>query len=499
MRGAAPIRDADGRVAGAVLVEGNTPGQALERLQEIAAGFEEYRQLQLLRAPIKISYILPLLMVALLVVFAATWFGFYLARSITGPIQELAQATQRVAGGDLDFQLEVASRDEVGTLMESFNRMTRDLRTSKAQVETAQDTLRAANEELERRRRYMEIVLGRVTAGVVGADREGRITTWNAAAAEMLELDASAFGKSYRDILQPEAEQLLRELLDELNASRQDAIQKEVVLTLKGMRRTMLIHLTRLRDEAGERLGTVAVFDDLTELVKAQRAQAWREVARRIAHEIKNPLTPIQLSAQRLRRRYPALLEGAEEGGVFDEATRTIIAQVEGLKHLVNEFSRFAKMPEARPAPEDFNRLVEEVVRLFRAAHPEIAFSVELDATLPRLDVDAEQVKRALINLLDNAVAAVEGSGDRAVEICTRHDPAGQRLLLTVSDNGVGLSAEVKERLFEPYFSTKKGGTGLGLAIVKSIVQDHGGSIRVGEQERRGTRFLVELPLRGAG
>lgn len=497
LRGAAPILDPrTGRVWGAVLVDAYIPGRVLDRLDEITAGFEEYRQLEVLKTPIKASYILPLLMVALLIVFAATWFGFYLARGITGPIQTLAEATQRVAGGDLDFQLEVTSQDEVGTLVRSFNRMTRDLKASTAQVEAAQETLRRANEELERRRRYMEIVLGRVTAGVVSTDRRGRITTVNAAAAETLGLREDPIGKSYRDILPPEAEAVVTGLLRELGRSRQSSIQRQVVMPFGGMRRIMIVHLTTLRDEAGEALGTVAVFDDLTDLVKAQRAQAWQEVARRIAHEIKNPLTPIQLSAQRLRRRYSELLE-EEEGGVLDEATRTIVAQVEGLKRLVDEFSRFAKMPEAKPAPENLNRIVEEVAGLYRPAHPEIQFAVQLDPDLPTVEVDGEQMRRVLVNLLDNAVGALEEDAHRRIEIQTQFDPQKRTVCLAVADNGVGLSQEARERLFEPYFSTKKGGTGLGLAIVKSIVQDHRGYIRASDNQPQGTRFLLELPISG--
>ncbi|MBI5014579.1 MAG: HAMP domain-containing protein [Deltaproteobacteria bacterium] len=498
LRGAAPVVDPrTGKVWGAVVVDAFIPGRVLDRLQEITAGFEEYRQLEVLKSPIKASYILPLLMVALLIVFAATWIGFYLARGITGPIQALAEATQRVAEGDLDFQLEVTSRDEVGTLVASFNQMTRDLKASEAQVKEAQGTLRSANDELESRRRYMEIVLGRVTAGVVSTDRRGRVTTLNPAAAEMMGVTESAIGKTYQEILTPEAKPVIASLLEEFATSHHDSIQRQVLLPLGGVRRSVKVHLTSLRDEGGELLGAVAVFDDLTELLKAQRAQAWQEVARRMAHEIKNPLTPIQLSAQRLRRRYASLLE-EQDGVVLDEATRTIVGQVESLKQLVNEFSRFAKLPETRPAPGDLNRIVGEVADFYRPAHPEIRFEVRLDAFVPTVEVDAEQVKRALVNLLDNSVAALGDDADRQIEIHTEYDPQAQLVRLVVADNGAGLSPEARERLFEPYFSTKKGGTGLGLAIVRSIVQDHRGYIRASDNHPRGTRFVVELPLAGA-
>jgi two-component system nitrogen regulation sensor histidine kinase NtrY len=498
LRGAAPVRSIGaGEVWGAVVVDGYIPGRTLDQLREITAGFEEYRQLEVLKAPIKASYILPLLLVALLIVFAATWFGFYLAKGITGPIQNLAEATQRVAEGDLDFQLEVRSQDEVGTLVESFNRMTRDLKIGKAEIEAAQGTLHRANEELDQRRRYMEIVLSRVAAGVLSTDRAGRITTLNAAAREMLGITADASGQSYRRVLPRELEGAVTDLLRVLGRSRHDAIQRQLSLDVGGLKRTVMVHLTRLRDEEGEPLGTVAVFDDLTELVRAQRARAWQEVARRIAHEIKNPLTPIQLSAQRLRRRYGGLLEEAD-GEVLDDATRTIIAQVEGLKRLVDEFSRFAKMPESRPAPEDLNQVVEEMVALYRPVHTQVQFDIHLHDHLPIIEVDAGQIKRVLVNLLDNAISALAGSPDGMIEIHTDYDPQRELVRLVVADNGPGLTKEAKDRLFEPYFSTKQGGTGLGLAIVKSIVADHRGYVRATDNQPCGTRFVLEFPMSGA-
>jgi len=497
LRGAAPVTvPGEDGVWGAVVVDGYIPGRLLGRLQEITAGVEEYRQLEVLRVPIKISYILPLLLVALLIVFSATWFGFYLARGITGPIQALAEATERVAGGDLDFEIESRSDDEVGMLVRSFNVMTRDLRATKGEVEEAQDTLRRTNEELDQRRRYMEIVLGRVAAGVISTDRDGRITTLNSAALEMLDLDPGVTGRPYREALPVELEAVITDLLGELSRSTQDSIQRQVVLGLAGARRTVMVHLTQLRDEGGESLGVVAVFDDLTELVRAQRAQAWQEVARRVAHEIKNPLTPIQLSAQRLRRRYRELLE-SQEGDVLDEATRTIVTQVEDLKRLVDEFRRFAKLPESRPVPGDLNQVVAEVVALYRPVHPQILFEVQLEDLLPSVELDAEQIKRALINLMDNAVAALEGAEYAMVRVHTAYDPGRRVVRAVVSDNGPGLSAEAFERLFEPYFSTKRGGTGLGLAIVKSIVTDHKGYVRAASNQPQGTRITVELPLAG--
>ena len=252
-----------------------------------------------------------------------------------------------------------------------------------------------------------------------------------------------------------------------------------------------MIDLTTLKDEEGRPLGVVAVFDDLTQLIKAQRVAAWREVARRIAHEIKNPLTPIQLSAQRLRKRYLERLQ--EDGTVFDECTRTIVKQVEELKGMVNEFSNFARLPTSNPTPNRLNEIVQEALILFQEAHKEVRFEF-LPRELPVFNIDKEQMKRVLINLIKNSLAAVGKEGE--IKIRTGYDPKLQMVRLEVSDNGHGISDEDKGKLFEPYYSTKKSGTGLGLTIVNAIVADHNGYIRVRDNLPKGTTFLIELPVR---
>jgi two-component system nitrogen regulation sensor histidine kinase NtrY len=249
--------------------------------------------------------------------------------------------------------------------------------------------------------------------------------------------------------------------------------------------------LTALKDEEGRPLGVVAVFDDLTQLIKAQRIAAWREVARRIAHEIKNPLTPIQLSAQRLRKRYLERLQ--QDGAVFDECTRTIVKQVEELKGMVNEFSNFARMPTSQPTPNHLNEIIRETLVLFQEAHKEVRFEF-IPHDLPTLNIDRDQMKRVMINLIKNSLAAIDRDGE--INIKTSYDPKLQMVRLEVSDNGCGIAAEDKGRLFEPYYSTKKSGTGLGLTIVNAIVADHNGYIRVRDNEPKGTTFLIELPVR---
>lgn len=487
----------EGRVEAALVADRYMPMWTLRRLEEIRKGFEEYKQTEILKKPIKSSYIFPLLFVSILITFAAIWFGFYLARTITEPIEALADATHRVAAGDLDFELKAATGDEMGKLVRAFNQMTGDLRQSRAHVEAAQETLKSANTELESRRIHMEAVLGRITAGVVGTDPSGVITTINPAAAKLLGLKGETIGHSYKNVLSPEIARSMEAIVAQKKKERVDTVEEQMEIPGEQFAHTVMVHITTLRGEDGGIMGYVAVLNDLTDVVRAQRARAWREVARRVAHEIKNPLTPIQLSAQRLRRRYADLLETGD-GEVLDESTRTIIAQVDGLKYMVNEFSRFAKLPESRPAPAQFNPVVEEVAGLYRTPHPDILFDLSLAPALPTVEIDVEQVKRVIVNLMDNAVSAMEGLAEKRIELVTEHDPERQVVRLVVADSGHGLTASAKEKLFEPYFSTKKSGTGLGLAIVKSIMEDHHGYIRAVDNKPRGTRFIMEFPLPGA-
>ncbi len=478
--GISPILDPSdrGEVVGVVAASLFIPRNLTAKMHEISQAFVEYRQLKILRKPIKSSYMMALLMVTLLILFSATWFGFYLAKDITVPIKELAEATHRIATGDLNFRIQMNAADEIGTLVQSFNQMTGDLQVSRL--------------ELEQRRKYMEIVLKNVAAGVISVDEKGTVTTINTSAEQMLEVKGeTVLGKNFSQGLPKEYVGQIEELLSELKSSRRDSIEKQLTVNLKGKSLSLLINLTALKDEEGRPLGVVAVFDDFTQLIKAQRMAAWREVARRIAHEIKNPLTPIQLSAQRLRKRYLENLQ--QDGTIFDECTQTIVKQVEELKGMVNEFSNFARMPASQPTPNHLNEIIRETLVLFEAGHREIRFEF-IPRELPILEIDRDQMKRVMINLIKNSLAAVERDGE--IKIQTSYDPKLQIVRLEVSDNGCGIPDEDKGRLFEPYYSTKKSGTGLGLTIVNAIVSDHNGYIRVRDNEPKGTTFLIELPVR---
>ena len=478
-------------IVGVVVVNYYVPYSLINKMKEIASSVDQYKTTKSIKNQIQQSYVVVLLLIALIIIFLATWFGFHLARGITVPIQELATATTRVASGDLDIQLETRSTDEIGTLVTAFNKMTADLRQGRLEVEAANQELQSSNLELDQRRNYMEIVLANVTAGVISADRYGQLTTVNKSAENLLHFKAAkVLGKDFREVVPAGYLPKIMELLKELFYSEKGTIRQQLTIPIGNDKYTLLLNMTTLRDEQNNFMGTVVVFDDLTQLFKAQRMAAWREVARRIAHEIKNPLTPIQLSAQRLRRRY--LERFSDEDNVFDDCTQMISQQVEELKNLVNEFSNFARMPATKATPNNLNDIIKECLILYQEAHKEIAFERSLNQSLPVTNLDREQIKRVIINLLENAVAAIDGPGK--VSVKTTYNPGLQIITLTIADTGCGIPAEDKPRLFEPYFSTKKTGTGLGLAIVSTIISDHNGYIRVRDNSPHGTRFIVELP-----
>lgn len=479
-----PSVEAEGFLAMSQLL----PPDLSQNMQSISRGFEEYQQIKLLKNPIQNTYYIVLSIVALLVLFCAIWFGFYLAKTISIPIKELAEGTRRVAEGELSFTIDRAADDEIGSLVDSFNKMTRDLRSSREQLELSALKLQQQNVEIEEKRQYVEIVLKHVSAGVITLDAEGNITTINKSAERMLGVKSNdVLHQSYQNLLDGQYRILADEIIESL--SRQDAMQMPLRLTIEGRTRSFLAQVNALRDDAGNSMGIVMVFDDLTELEKAQRMFAWREVARRIAHEVKNPLTPITLSAQRLKRKF-----GRDHNDpVFDECIRMIIDHVELIRNLVNEFSAFAKFPTADLKPCDLSPIIEETVALYKEGYPQIQFDARIADSVPAMNLDRKQIKQAMINLLENAVAATRDQGKIVVSLT--HDSILNRVRIEVADNGPGISDLDKTRLFEPNFSTKKSGMGLGLTIVSTIVGDHNGMISVQDNPPRGAKFVIELPV----
>jgi two-component system nitrogen regulation sensor histidine kinase NtrY len=480
-------------IVGLIVLGKFIPEVNVNRLNGISTGLEQYNEFKTLKRPMKISYMIMLSIVTLLIIFASVWFGFFLSKGITVPIQELAEGTERIASGDYDFFIDLEAPDEIGVLVNSFNRMTLDLKESKQQLEETNEEVIRRNIEIERRRLYMEIVLANVAAGVVSADIEGRILTVNKSAQEMLGIRAQNItGKNYKDVMNQEQVKVIKDFLEDRSLLRKGFIQKQITLSVENKSLTLLVSINMLRDDQGKYSGLVAVFDDLSEIERAQRMAAWREVARRIAHEVKNPLTPIQLSAQRLKKRYGHIV-GEGDGKVFEECTDMIINQVEGLRRLVNEFSSFARMPASNPRPENISQIIKEAVGLYQETQKNIKVIFRDTSGVPLLRVDREQIKRVMINLLDNAIAAIEGTGEVVVDLS--YDKENEMVRIEVSDNGNGIPPYDKMRVFEPYFSTKKHGTGLGLAIVNTIIHDHRGFIDVQDNQPRGTRFIIDLPV----
>ncbi len=469
------------------------PSDTLATMQSVSQGITGYQQMVMFKAPIKLSLIIILLIITLLILFGAIWFGFYIARSLTGPINKLAEATRRVADGDLDFILEKESDDEMGLLVDSFNSMTSDILASNRQLASAHAELQRSNEISEQRRRYLETILKNVAAGVIALDENNQITTINRFAEELLAIKTNVYlGKDFHLTLPKQHVLIVESFLKELLSSGKQSIERHLRVTIRrGETLSLQVNVTRMVDDHHNPIGFVIVFDDLTNLEKAQRLAAWQEVARRIAHEIKNPLTPIQLSAQRLRKRF--LNRIFDDRDIFDQCTATIVNQVDEIKNMVSEFSDFARMPKLHKERKNLGQLVEEVVFLYQEAHKHVHVHCRIDPSVPAFSFDAVQIKRVLINLLDNAVSVLGDNGTIEVSLEFASDPRSIRL--EVVDNGPGIADDVKLRVFEPYFSTRKSGTGLGLAIAHTIVSEHNGSIRTRDNTPTGTVFTVELPL----
>ncbi len=480
-----------GEVDGVVIVDAYMPESLLAKMEGIARQYTEYRQVKAMRNPIKVGAYLFVAVITVLILFGATWFGFYVARGITVPIQRLAEATEAIAQGDLDVKINVKATDEIGVLVDSFNRMTEDLRNSKSNLEAANIELRQSNLELEARRAYTEAVVDTIASGLLSIDRTGVITTCNPSAERILGVWGDRVrGRPVSDVFKELGLDLFQTAYDRISADGLETFSTEGMLEVQGKYLTIGLNVSRMRNEAGRDLGFVLVFEDLSELIKAQKVAAWQEVAQRIAHEIKNPLTPIQLSAQRLRKKF--FEKAPDFEAIFDEATEVIINEVSSLKRMVDEFSKFARMPAPQVARQSLHEVLREVVALYSGAHREVEFILDLDERLPLLNIDREQMKRVFVNLFDNAIQAMNQKG--RLWVTTGLDAKRRRAVVSVADEGVGINPEDEEKLFMPYFSRKRTGTGLGLAIVHRIITDHDGHIRAANNQPKGAVFTFELP-----
>jgi two-component system, NtrC family, nitrogen regulation sensor histidine kinase NtrY len=455
------------------------------KFDDIVGSYQEFQNNLRLEVPLKSMYYIMLSVMTLVTLFAAVWFGFYLAKQLSVPLVQLGRATRRVAGGDYGL-LEISSgQQEISDLITNFNQMISNLSSSELEL---QQTLRNLNQYTK----YVEIVLSNVSAGVVSVDMNGQITTMNQRAGELLSADPKlSVGHHIRNTMSPENYRLFSNFVRQMQENNLSSLQKEVKIEVKQEWIPLSIHISILRNEIQEEIGRIMVFDDLTIIQNAQRAAAWSEVARRIAHEIKNPLTPIRLAAERIQKKYGAQIPD----DAFHESLRMIVAQVDDMRNLVNEFSQYARMPLAKKSPQQLNDVLRDLVKIYSNNHPDIQFSVELDQDLPVFSFDQSQIKRVIVNLVENAIAAAEKEQKPEITIMSQFVNDFKILKISIIDNGVGIATRDRQRIFEPYFSTKEMGTGLGLPIVKSIIEDHGGIIRALPNSPRGTKMYIELPI----
>jgi two-component system nitrogen regulation sensor histidine kinase NtrY len=485
---------------GLILVAIPLPREFSQTVRQVEASQQRYYDLARDRKLVRRTYMGLLLLLTMIVLFVTTWLALFLSKIVTRPLSALAEATQEIARGRLDYRVPVSAADEIGDLVRSFNRMAEDLESSRRQIEASSLDLSAANAELDQRRRQMETILESIPTGVLSLDAERRVTHVNQALLRMFHPEGGHEGA--RQILSRAslADVFPAEVLEDFDpllrrADRMGMTTSQMEIQLPRVSLNVAVTVATLRHQA-ERSGYVVVFEDLSDLLKAQKQAAWREVARRVAHEIKNPLTPIALSAERIRRHLDrATPDDPASLDVVRSCAATIAGAVETVRRLVDEFSTLARFPVAKPQPADINAVIVNALSMFNGRLDGIGVHTSLASDLPQVMADSEAIKRAVANLVDNAAEASQGSVVREIEISTALVASRDAIEIAVADTGHGVTRELKEKLFLPYFSTKKRGTGLGLAIVSRIVEDHHGSIRVEENRPVGTRFIVELPV----
>ncbi len=463
------------------------PVRIADLADSVEFAFVRYQEMHFLRDSLKLSFSLALSLVLLMSLLAAIWVAFISIRNIIAPVKELVKGTQAVASGHYDQQLPVIVQDDLGFLVESFNEMT--LRIARARDET-----RLAGLEVENQRAYLETILANLTAGVISFDALYKIRTVNQAAYRIFHIPVSYFiGQTLLDIAHGYAElaeplKVIQRLLEQAD----DIWQHRIAFLGQNGRRELLCRGTPLFSQEGRRVGAVVVFDDVTDLMQAQRNAAWGEVARRLAHEIKNPLTPIQLSAERLQHKLADKL-AATDADILQRSTRTIVQQVEAMKEMVDDFSEYAKPSKKQTADIDLPDLVQEVLALY-AVQSGVKFKVDYEAGLLMIKGDPVSIRQVLHNLIKNALEAIDAKGQIEINLNRLRKNNSDFIEIALYDDGPGIKDEQIEKIFEPYVTTKAKGTGLGLAIVKKIVEEHGGAIWVDTSRKVGAGFIIQLP-----
>ncbi len=474
------------------------PPEFSRTVRQIEASQLRYLQLSVERKHVRQTYMGLLLLLTMMVLFVSTWLALFLSKLVTRPLAALAEATQEISRGRLDYRIDVSAADEIGDLVRSFNRMAEELETSRGQIEASSRNASAANAELDQRRRQMETILESIPTGVLSLDASRCVTHANKALLRMFNPDGHPGerpilrGARLADVFPAEVLQDLEPLLR--RADRMDMTTSQMEMPLARNSLNVAVTVATLRRQE-ERSGYVIVLEDLSDLLKAQKQAAWREVARRVAHEIKNPLTPIALSAERIQRHLERSTPDKTSWDVVRSCAQTIAGAAETVRRLVDEFSSLARFPASKPQPADINEVIESALSMFNGRLDGVILHKSLAPDLPRVMADSEAMKRAVANLVDNAAEAMQDAMVREIQISTALVASRDAVEITVADTGHGVTSELKEKLFLPYFSTRKRGTGLGLAIVSRVIEEHHGSIRVEENQPLGARFIVELPV----
>ncbi len=490
-----PILNAAGTRLGTVAGITRLPAKLTLISSEISRETQKYNDLTRERKAVKRNYLSMLWLLTLLILFMATWFALFLSKQVTIPIQALARATHEVSQGNLGFQINARADDELGVLVHSFNQMTLQLLENRRAIEQASLKLQEANRQLEERGNTIEAILENIPTGVISFDPQGQITRLNSTAERMFGGAPVRSAHLLSDLFSPEDSLEIIRMFR--RAGRQGVVTHQMELNLGGRSTFVALTLSSVQARHG-RVGSVLVIEDLTEVLQAQRSAAWREVAQRIAHEIKNPLTPIQLSTERILRlieRAGAAAPSPELLAAVGDSASLIGREVSTLKTLVDEFSAFARFPTSKPVPSSVNDILENALNVFEGRLDGVKIHRDLSPGLPVVQADPDQMKRVVVNLIDNAAEALEHSLRKEIWVSSALDSERDVVEITVADSGPGIPPEAKERLFLPYFSTKRTGTGLGLAIVNRIVTEHHGSIRAEENLPTGSKFVIELPV----
>jgi PAS domain S-box-containing protein len=499
-----PIVDSSGTMLGSVVGVMRLPSKLTQISSAIQQETQKYNELSHRRKAEKRNYVSMLSLLTLLILFIATWFALFFSKQVTIPIQALAHATHEVAQGNLGFQVSARADDELGVLVHSFNQMTQQLLENRRAIEQGSLKLQEANRQLEERGNTIEAILENIPTAVISFDPQGQITRWNSTAQRLFGPARTQSARALTDLFSAEDAREIARLFR--RAARQGVATQQMELELSaqaglgGRRVFMGLTVSSVQARHG-RVGSVLVLEDLTEVLRSQRSAAWQEVARRIAHEIKNPLTPIQLSTERILRLLERVSAGAPPQEILTavgDSAKLIGCEVSTLKALVDEFAAFARFPASKPAPAQINAILEDALNVFAGRLNGIILHRDLSPDLPNVQADPDQMKRVVVNLIDNAAEALEHSLRKEIWVRSALAPERDAVEITVEDSGPGITPEAKERLFLPYFSTKRSGTGLGLAIVSRIIAEHHGAIRVEENFPAGTKFVIELPVERA-